>query len=131
MYSWTISIFKVFIISQNESVYNELEKHYGAWVTPEFFRKEKIVPQSDIYHLGYLLFKMLTGNYFSYAPGDNFEEKISNISFTHHIPDSNKEFIDNLIGFFRKTLNPDPSVQRFENFPAYSAQLQGITGKRK
>lgn len=101
-------------ISQNEDVYHEMEKHYGAWLTPEFFRKEKIVPQSDIYHLGYLLFKMLTGDYFSFTQGENFEEKISNISFSHNIPNSNKDFIDGLLEFFRKTLNPDPS-KRFSS----------------
>jgi len=109
-------------ISQNEKVYNEMEKHYGAWLTPEFFRKEKIVPQSDIYHLGYLLFKMLTGKYFSYSPGENFEQKISNISFAQSIPDLNKDFIDGLLGFFRKTLNPDPS-KRFSGIREFKEYI--------
>jgi len=101
-------------LNTTDEIRKELEFKYGAWLTPEFIRNEKPVPQSDIYHLGYIIYKMVTGNYFSYSKDDNFESKLSNISFLHHIPSSDKNFLDNMILFFNKTLNPDPN-KRFSN----------------
>ncbi len=98
-------------LDKEEEIFSGMEKQYGSWLTPEFYRREKIVPQSDVYHLGYLLFKMLTGQYFSYTPGEDFDAKLANISFSQHIHESNKEFISGLQEFFKKTLHPDPSMR--------------------
>jgi serine/threonine protein kinase len=101
-------------IDQNSEIFSEIEKKYGAWLTPEFLRKEKIVSQSDIYHLGYILFRMLTGKYFSYTEGEDFNSKFENLSFTVHIPSTETDFLTNIINFFKKTLNPDP-MKRFNS----------------
>ncbi|MEN8222867.1 MAG: protein kinase [Acidobacteriota bacterium] len=98
-------------LDTEEEIFSGLEKQYGSWLTPEFHRREKVVPQSDVYHLGYLLFKMLTGQYFSYNPGEDFDAKLANISFSQHIHESNKDFISGLQEFFKKTLHPDPSMR--------------------
>jgi len=99
-------------IDQNDAIFAELEQRYGAWLTPEFVRRDKIVSQSDIYHLGYIIFRMLTGKYFSYTEGEDFDAKFSNISFSQHIPSTDKDFLTHIINFFKKTLNPDP-MKRF------------------
>lgn len=105
-------------LSKTEELYNEMINKYGAWVAPEFLRKERLQPQSDIYHLGYIIYRILTGEYFSYSSGEEFDSKFSNIRFTQHLPSSDKDFLTNLITFFKKTLHPDPS-QRFENMKAF------------
>lgn len=105
-------------LGKNETMYNEMVNKYGAWIAPEFLRKEKLTPQSDIYHLGYILYRILTGEYFSYPAGEDFETKLSNISFTQHLPSDEKDFITNIITFFKKTLNPDPS-KRFANIKEF------------
>lgn len=105
-------------LSREESVFTEIEKKYGAWLAPEFLRKEKLVAQTDIYHLGYILYYILTGKYFSCAAGEDFESKFSNISFTQHIPTAEKDFLTNLITLFKKTLHPQPS-QRFDNIKEF------------
>ena len=99
-------------IDNDDTVFTELEKKYGSWLTPEFLRREKIVSQSDIYHLGFILFRILTGKYFSYSDGEDFESKFSNLSFKFDIPSTDKDFLTNLINFFKRTLNPDP-MKRF------------------
>ena len=96
-------------LDKEEEIFTGIEKQYGALLTPEFIRRESIVPQSDVYHLGYLLFRMLTGQYFSCNPGEDFDAKLASISFSQHIHESNKDFISGLQEFFKKTLNPDPS----------------------
>lgn len=108
-------------LNSTDEIHKEFEMKYGPWVTPEFLKNEKPLPQSDIYHLGYLIYKMVTGNYFSLSEGENFESKLSNISFLHHIPATDKEFLNNIILFFKKTLNPDPakrfsSIREFKEF---------------
>jgi serine/threonine protein kinase len=105
-------------LSKTEELYNEMINKYGAWVTPEFLRKERLAPQSDIYHLGYIIYRILTGEYFSLSTGEDFDAKFSNIRFSLHIPSSDKDFLTNLITFFKKTLHPDPA-QRFGNMKEF------------
>jgi hypothetical protein len=99
-------------LERNEALFAEIEKRYGSWLTPELLRKEKIVSQSDIYHLGYLIYRILMGKYFSCAPGEDFDAKFNNLTFSHLIPSTDKNFLTHLITFFKKTLNPNP-LKRF------------------
>ena len=101
-------------LERNETLFAELEKRYGSWLTPELIRKEKIVSQSDIYHLGYLIYRILMGKYFSCMPGEDFDAKFNNLTFTHIIPSTDKNFLTHLITFLKKTLNPNP-LKRFLN----------------
>lgn len=105
-------------LSREEEVFTEMEKKYGAWIAPEFLRREKLVSQTDIYHLGYITYRILTGKYFSFTPGEDFDSKFANISFTQHIPSSDKEYLTNILTFFKKSLNPVPS-QRFANIKEF------------
>ncbi|MDQ1351665.1 MAG: Protein kinase [Acidobacteriota bacterium] len=111
-------------LNKTDELFNGMVGKYGAWVAPEFLRKEKLLPQSDIYHLGYIIYRILTGEYFSYSNGENFDVKFSNIRFNQQLPSSDIDFITNLINFFKRTLNPDPT-KRFINmkeFKDYIAQ---------
>ncbi|HLP62030.1 MAG TPA: energy transducer TonB [Candidatus Deferrimicrobium sp.] len=111
-------------LNKTEELFNEMVSKYGAWVAPEFLRKEKLVPQSDIYHLGYIIYRILTGEYFSYSEGEDFNAKFANIRFIQQLPSGDIDFITNLISFFKQTLNPDPN-KRFVNmkeFKDYIAQ---------
>jgi serine/threonine protein kinase len=99
-------------LERNEALFSEIEKRYGAWLTPELLRKEKIVSQSDIYHLGYLIYRILMGKYFSCMPGEDFDAKFTNLTFNQIIPSTDKNFLNHLITFLKKTLNPNP-LKRF------------------
>lgn len=122
-------------LEKSEQLYSEMEKRYGSWLTPEFIRKEKIVSQSDIYHLGYLIYRILTGKYFSYAAGEDFDAKFANLTFKQYLPSTDKNFLANVITFFKKTLNPDPlkrflSIKDFKDFIAnyfHIEELSSIT----
>ncbi|UCH94030.1 MAG: protein kinase [Candidatus Aminicenantes bacterium] len=105
-------------LGREEGIFKELVQKYGAWIAPEFLRKEKLVGQTDIYHLGYIIYRILTGKYYSYSPEEDFESKFSNIIFSQHIPSGDKEFLTNIITFFKKTLHPIPS-QRFANIKEF------------
>ncbi len=99
-------------------LFSELESKYGAWLTPEFLRKEKTVAQSDIYQLGHLVYKMLTGKFFSQAPGEDFETRFSNLTFRQSLPYVDREYLGRLVNFFKKTLHPDP-FKRFLNIKEF------------
>lgn len=122
-------------LEKNDQFYADTEKRYGAWLTPEFMRKEKIVSQSDIYHLGYMIYRILTGKYFSYASGEDFDAKFANLTFKQYMPSTDKSFLTNVITFFKKTLNPDPlkrflSIKEFKDFIAnyfHIEELSSIT----
>jgi len=105
-------------LSREENIFSEMVTKYGAWIAPEFLRKEKLVSQTDIYHLGYIIYRILTGKYYSYSPEEDFDTKFSNISFAQYIPSADKEFLTNIITFFKKTLHPVPS-QRFANIKEF------------
>lgn len=105
-------------LSREEEIFTEMVKKYGAWIAPEFLRKEKPVCQTDIYHLGYIIYRILTGKYYSYSPEEDFDSKFSNIIFSPHILSGDKEFLTNIITFFKKTLHPLPS-HRFANIKEF------------
>ncbi len=122
-------------LEKNEQFYSEMEKRYGSWLTPEFVRKDKIVSQSDIYHLGYMIYRILTGKYFSYSAGEDFDAKFANLTFKQYMPSTDKSFLTNVITFFKKTLNPDPlkrflTIKDFKDFIAnyfHIEELSSIT----
>ncbi len=122
-------------LEKSDHFYAENEKRYGSWLTPEFIRKERIVAQSDIYHLGYLIYRILTGKYFSYSSGEDFDSKFANLTFKQYMPSTDKNFLTNVITFFRKTLNPDPlkrflTIKEFKDFIAnyfHIEELSSIT----
>ncbi len=95
-----------YLFDENETAIREMTLRYGPWLAPEFIRKEKLLPQSDFYYLGYILFRMLTGNYFSYLPGEDFESTFTSISFVADLPSTDIKFLTSLINFFKKALNP-------------------------
>ncbi len=98
---------------ENDRAISETIRSYGPWLPPEFLRREQIDGRADYYHLGYLVYRMLTGNYFSYLPGEDFETTFTSIGFASELPSTDIEFLTHLIEFFKKTLNPDPH-KRFE-----------------
>ena len=109
------------LLDENEDAVSEMNWKYGSWLAPEFIRKEKVVPQSDFYYLGYILYRMLTGNYFSYLPGEDFESTFTSISFVSDLPSTDIKFLTTLINFFKKTLNPAvnkrfANIREFKNY---------------
>jgi serine/threonine protein kinase len=122
-------------LEKSDQFYAETEKRYGSWLTPEFIRKDKIVSQSDIYHLGYMIYRILTGKYFSYSSGEDFDAKFANLTFKQYMPSTDKSFLTHVITFFKKTLNPDPlkrflSIKEFKDFVAnyfHIEELSSIT----
>ncbi len=122
-------------LEKSEPFFSETEKRYGSWLTPEFMRKERLVAQSDIYHLGYLIYRILTGKYFSCGAGDDFDAKFANLTFKQYMPSTDKNFLTNVITFFKKTLNPDPlkrflTIKEFKDFIAtyfHIEELSSIT----
>jgi len=105
-------------LDKDDDANAQMVKKYGSWLTPEFIRGERLVERSDIFHLGYLAFRMLTGNYFCYLPGEDFETAFTNISFITDLPSTEKSFLTSLINFFKKTLSPDSS-RRFSGLKEF------------
>lgn len=108
-------------LDSNETAVSEMIRMYAAWLTPEFIRREPLSPRSDIYHLGYIVYRMLTGNYFSYLPGEDFQSTFTSISFVSDLPSTDIGFLTSLIDFFKKTLNPDankrfPRLKEYKNY---------------
>lgn len=109
------------LLDKNETAVSEMIRMYAAWLTPEFIRREPLSPRSDIYHLGYIVYRMLTGNYFSYLPGEDFQTTFTSISFLSDLPSTDIGFLTSLIDFFKKTLNPDtnkrfPRLKEYKNY---------------
>jgi len=117
---------------ENETASAEMIRKYGSWLPPEFIRREKIVHRSDLYHLGYMVYRMLTGSYFSYLPGEDFESTFTSISFTSDLPSTNIEFLTKLINFFKMSLNPDlkkrfTSIKEFKTYIVKNFNVESIS----
>lgn len=105
----------------NETILTELKTKYSNWLTPELNGTAPITHQSDIYHLGYILFRMLTGKCFAIEEGETFDSAIEKISFADYVPDVDANIQNCMISFFKKTLNPDPagrfaSIKEFKDY---------------
>jgi hypothetical protein len=111
-------------IEKSDALCSDLEVRYGAWLSPEFVKRQKLLPQSDIYHLGYIIYKILTGKYFSYSAGEDFDSKFVNLSFKQYIPSTDKNFLEGIITFFKRTLNPDPN-KRFRSIKEFREYISG------
>jgi len=122
-------------MDKSGSLMSEFESRYGNWQTPECLRREKIVTQSDVYHLGYIIFRLITGKFFSLASGEDFETKVSNLNLRQFMPTQDKELHASMLNFFKKTLNPDPmkrflTIKEFKDFIAnyfHIEELSSIT----
>ncbi len=119
-------------LQKDEQINSYLLNNYGAYFSPEELRQEKISPQSDIYHLGFIAFKMLTGNYFAYIEGEDFDRKFDSLKFRSSVFGSNKETLDSVIQFFKKTLHPDPkkrflSIREFKDFISDKFHLEELS----
>lgn len=110
------------LLEENETVISEMTQKYGFCLSPEFIRREKTVRQSDFYYLGCIIYLMLTGEYFSYLPGEDFESTFTSISFVSDLPSTDIEFLTALINFFRKTLNPIVS-RRFDHIEEFKSYI--------
>lgn len=110
------------IFEENDTMSSHMIAKYGSWLPPEFIRKERLVKQSDFYHLGYAIYRMLTDHYFTYLPGEDFESTFTSISFSSELPSTDIAFLTTLIHFFKKTLNPVPS-KRFGNAKEFKTYI--------
>jgi len=108
---------------ESEEAVAEMVKKYGPWLSPEFIKGRNLVPATDLYYLGYLVYAMLTGSYFTSLPGEDFDSAFTNISFSSNLPSMDKNFLIGLINFFKKTLHPDPS-KRFKDLGEFTAYIQ-------
>jgi serine/threonine protein kinase len=99
---------------------NRLIEKYGSLLPPECLQQEKPTPQTDVYILGNIIYRLMTGEYFTYSPDDDFESKLSTLEFTFDIiPPEEGDFEDNIMTLFKKTLNPDPA-QRFADIKEFT-----------
>ncbi len=122
-------------LGKSDELHAQMESRYGAWLTPEFMRRDRTLSQSDIYHLGFILYRMLTGKYYSFSSAEDMDTKFANLTFKQYIPSTDKDFLTNVITFFKKTLNPDPlkrflTVKEFKDFVSgyfHIEELSSIT----
>ena len=119
-------------IDKSGPFFSDFEVRYGSWLSPEFLRKEKIVSQTDIFHLGYLVYRMLTGKYFSHASADDFDGKFKNLTFKQYVPTTDNDFLNNVVTFFKKTLHPDPlkrflTIKEFKDFIANYFRIEELS----
>jgi len=119
-------------LQKDEQIASYLLNNYGAYLSPEEIRREKVSAQSDIYHLGFLVYKMLTGSYFVYSEDDDFDRKFDSVKFRSSVSTGDKTALDNLIQFFKKTLHPDPkkrflSIREFRDFVSEKFHLEELS----
>jgi len=99
----------------------ETVKKFNDMLAPELINNENLTPQSDIYHLGNIIYRLLTGKYFQYSPGNNFEALIEETDLEEHIFLPEEKFAGKITELFKRTLNPDPnhrfsSIKEFKEY---------------
>ena len=90
----------------SSSSYSFIKENYKIWLSPELLQRDEVHYSSEIYYLGHIVYRILTGKYFPLEPG-NFENAVTSISFNKTIPSTDTIFISNLLEFFKNTLHPE------------------------
>jgi outer membrane biosynthesis protein TonB len=108
--------------------YTYIKSNYKIWLAPELLQRGEIHYRSEIYYLGHILYRLLTGTYFSVEPTD-FEQAVTNISFNITLPTTDTGFISSLLEFFQKTLHPevDQRMASFDEFTTSVTENFGVT----
>jgi hypothetical protein len=112
---------------------DRLNEKYSSILPPEWIRQEQLSPQTDIYFLGNIIYRMLTGEYFTYSPDEDFESKVSAYELSLNIiPPEEGNFEENILTLFKKTLNPDPaerfsSIKEFSEFLSNNFQVNEVS----
>lgn len=97
-------------LRKNHLVAEQNRERFKEMLAPEFSTEDILLPQSDVYHLGNIVYRLLCGNYFPLGVEKSFEAKIKDIpnELLTLLPEDEPDFEKNIIEFFSKTLNPDP-----------------------
>jgi hypothetical protein len=99
----------------------ETIKKFKDMFAPEVLQNKELTVQSDIYHLGNIIHRLLTGEYFKPLPGEDFESRLAKIDLEEHIMLPEDSFEPKIKQLLKKTLNPDPSkrfvsIKEFKEF---------------
>jgi hypothetical protein len=99
----------------------ETIKKFRDMFAPEVLQNKELTVQSDIYHLGNIIHRLLTGDYFKPVPGEDFDARLAKIDLEEHIMLPEDSFEPKIKQLLKKTLNPDPSkrfvsIKEFKEF---------------
>lgn len=100
----------------------ETIKKFKDMIAPEVLQNKGLTVQSDIYHLGNIIHRLLTGDYFKPLPGEDFEARLAKIVLEKHILLPEGIFEPKIKQLLKKTLNPDPS-KRFVSIKEFKEYL--------
>jgi serine/threonine protein kinase/uncharacterized protein with ATP-grasp and redox domains len=95
---------------------------YDKMLAPEILHNEDLTSQTDVYHLGNIIHRLLTGKYFHYSSEEDFEAQLKKIDLMEHSFTSDEDIEPKILELFKKTLNPDPS-QRFASVMVFKEYL--------
>lgn len=100
----------------------ETLKKFKDMFAPEVLQNKELTVQSDIYHLGNIIHRLLTGDYFKPSPGEDFDSQLAKIDLEEHILLPEDSFEPKIKQLLKKTLNPDPS-KRFVSIKEFKEYL--------
>jgi serine/threonine protein kinase len=100
----------------------ETIKKFKDMFAPEVLQKKGLSVQSDIYHLGNIVHRLLTGDYFKHSPGEDFESLLAKIDLEEFIMLPEESYGPKIMQLLKKTLNPDPS-KRFVSIKEFKEYI--------
>jgi outer membrane biosynthesis protein TonB len=100
----------------------ETIKKFRNMFAPEVLQNKELSVQSDIYHLGNIIHRLITGDYFKPSPGEDFESRLAKLDLEEYIMLPEEGFDPKIKQLLKKTLNPDPS-KRFASIKEFKEYL--------
>jgi serine/threonine protein kinase len=100
----------------------ETIKKFKDMFSPEVLQNKGLTVQSDIYHLGNIVHRLLTGNYFQHLPGEDFDSRLAKIDLEEFIMLPEESYGPKIMQLLKKTLNPDPS-KRFASIKEFKEYI--------
>jgi len=100
----------------------ETIKKFKDMFAPEVLHKKGLSVQSDIYHLGNIVHRLLTGEYFKQSPAEDFDSRLAKIDLEEYIMLPEESYGPKIMQLLKKTLNPDPS-KRFVSIKEFKEYI--------
>ncbi len=100
----------------------ETIKKFKDMFSPEVLQNKGLTVQSDIYHLGNIVHRLLTGTYFQHLPGEDFDSRLAKIDLEEFIMLPEDSYGPKIMQLLKKTLNPDPS-KRFVSIKEFKEYI--------
>lgn len=132
IYLKNYGIFPYLSTGDNPQLLDGVIQKYGEILPPETAQHKIMTPQSDVYLLANLTFRMLTGKYISNSSGESLETQLEALEMAGPLMGADEVIAAKIPEIFQRALAPDPagrfaSIKEFKEFISRKLRIEELS----